>query len=304
MNEGEGMDDHLERFCTYLQGERGYSPLTLEAYRRDVCEFLTFLKEEDGGRDLAAVDHISVRRYMMFLQRKGCAKSTLARKTSSLRSFYRFLLREGDVQDNPLLLVSSPKENKKLPKFAYYEELQGLFALPDHSPAGLRDRAILEILYGCGLRVSELVGLKLESYIRPISSLKVLGKGSKERLVPLGSYAETALTTYLTHGRPALVKPEFEDVRSIFLNQRNGNTLTARAVRDILNKYVERMACHLKLSPHVLRHSYATHMLENGADIRVIQELLGHERLSTTQIYTHVTKSKTREVYNHAHPRS
>lgn len=298
------MSSHLESFIEYLAGERGYSPLTVEAYRRDIGDFYAFLTKDKNGRDVREVDHIVVRRYMMSLQKKGFAKTTIARKTSSLRSYYRFLVRENLVEDNPLLLVSTPKDNKKLPKFVHYEELERLFLLPDGSAAGLRDRAIMELLYGGGLRVSELTGLTLDSYIPAITSLRVYGKGAKERLVPLGSYAVISLAAYLERGRPQLVRPANEEVKAIFLNQRDGKGLTARSVRNILNKYVDRLATNLKISPHMLRHSYATHMLENGADIRVIQELLGHERLSTTQIYTHVSQSKVKEIYDRSHPRS
>lgn len=297
------MKDCKEAFMEYLSGERGYADHTLAAYRRDITDFLAFLKKSEVATE-NDVDHIVVRRYMMQLQRQGLSKSSIARKTSSLRSYFRFLVRENEVEDNPLLLVSTPKDTKKLPKFVHYENLEDLFLLPDASPAGLRDRAIMEILYGGGLRVSELTGLTLDSYIPAIRSLRVKGKGSKERLVPLGNYAITALTTYLEKGRPQLLRPDNDQVRAVFLNQRNGNAISTRAIRNILNKYVERLAVNLKVTPHMLRHSYATHMLENGADIRVIQELLGHERLTTTQIYTHVTKSKVKAVYDRAHPRS
>ena len=297
------MIDLYDRYMQYLTGEKGASLNTSAAYGRDLVDYLEFLEAEAPAYEEAlTADHLTVRRYLMDLQKRGMSKSSMARKMSSLRSFYRFLVREEMVSDNPMTLVSSPKENKKLPKFIHYEDLSGIFLLPDHSPAGLRDLAILEVLYGGGLRVSELCSLELPQYLKTIHSLKVMGKGRKERLVPLGTSAVKALEEYLERGRPALVKDE--EVRSIFLNQRNGRGLTRRAIQDIINRYVERMATNLKISPHMLRHSYATHMLENGADIRIIQELLGHSRLSTTQIYTHITKSHMKEVYDHAHPRS
>lgn len=295
--------DLYDRYIEYIEGEKGLSENTSAAYGRDVVDYLEFLEAEPPSYEEAlAADHLTIRRYLMDLQKRGLSKTSMNRKMSSLRSFYRFLVREELLEDNPLTLVSSPKENKKLPKFLHYEDLEGLFHLPDNSPAGLRDSAILEILYGGGLRVSELCDLELSQYLRTIHSLRVVGKGRKERLVPLGRSAVAALEDYLECGRPALLKDS--SVTSVFLNQRNGNGITRRTVQNIINKYVDRMATNLKISPHMLRHSYATHMLENGADIRIIQELLGHSRLSTTQIYTHITKSHMKEVYDRAHPRS
>ena len=292
----------FQSYIAYLEGEKNASAHTVTAYKRDLEHYFAYLEER--GIDPVTVDHLVIRRYMTVLREEGISKNSMARKMSSLRSFYRFLIRENVIEDNPLTLVSSPKETKKLPKFVHYEDLRELMELPDGSPAGLRDRAIMELLYGGGLRVSELCGLELEQVNFVLRSVRVMGKGKKERLVPLGNYALTALKDYLEKGRPCLVRPENEGERGLFLNQRNGHPITDRAVRDILNKYTLQLSKTLKVSPHMLRHSYATHMLENGADIRIIQELLGHERLSTTQIYTHITKSHMMEIYNEAHPRS
>lgn len=292
----------FEEYLAYLSGEKNASPHTITAYKKDLEDYFAYL-EQKGVEEVCA-DHLVVRRYMTELRDQGISKNSMARKMSSLRSYYRFLIRENVLEDSPLALVSSPKETKKLPKFVHYEDIRRMLELPDRTPAGLRDRAIMEILYGGGLRVSELVGLELNQLLFPIRSVKVMGKGKKERLVPLGDYAINALKDYLENGRPLLVKPENEEEQGVFLNQRNGHAITDRAVRNILNKYVMQMSGTLKVSPHMLRHSYATHMLENGADIRIIQELLGHERLSTTQIYTHITKSHMMEIYKEAHPRS
>lgn len=292
----------FEEYIDYLRSEKNASEHTVMAYKKDLEDYFEYLKERNIS-ELAA-DHLTVRRYMTVLKNDGISKTSMSRKMSSLRSYYRYLVREEILSDNPLSLVSSPKENKKLPKFVHYEDIRQLMELPDNSPAGLRDRAILELLYGGGLRVSELCGLKRNQLMMQIRSVRVMGKGKKERLIPLGDCAVDALKEYLEKGRPYLVKPPHEDEQGIFLNQRDGRALTDRSVRYIINKYVERMSATLKISPHMLRHSYATHMLENGADIRIIQELLGHERLSTTQIYTHVTKSHMMESYRDAHPRS
>ncbi len=296
------METTLTEFIHYLETEKNDSPLTIDAYRRDILEFFTFVKRWEIH--LTEVDHLHIRQYLMDLRRKGLSKSTMARKVSSIRSFYRYLCRENIVEQNPLDLISTPKDHRKLPKFVHYDDLKGIFELPDDSPGGLRDRAILELLYGGGLRVSELTGLDLGQIKFSLHSVRVFGKGSKERMVPLGDFAIAAIRTYIEKGRPALVKPEYSDIPALFLNRRNGNRLTSRAVRDIINKYVAGMATNLRISPHTLRHSYATHLLENGADIRVVQELLGHVRLSTTQIYTHVTKSHLKQIYENTHPRA
>lgn len=296
------MEKQFEEYLAYLSGEKNASPHTITAYRKDIEDYFAFLDKRQVAVEKA--DHLLIRRYMMELQKNGISKNSVARKMSSLRSYYRYLVRENVIEDNPLTLVSTPKETKKLPKFVHYEDLKELFELPDNSPAGLRDRAMMELLYGGGLRVSEMCSLKLNQLIFPIRSVKVMGKGKKERLVPLGDYALKAIRAYLEKGRPSLVKTENEEEQGVFLNQRNGRPITDRAVRDVLNKYVTRLSKTLKISPHMLRHSFATHMLENGADIRIIQELLGHERLSTTQIYTHITKSHMMEIYKEAHPRS
>lgn len=296
------MEKQFEEYLAYLSGEKNASTHTITAYKKDIEDYFAFLAKR-GISDIKA-DHLLVRRYMMELQKNGISKNSMARKMSSLRSYYRFLIRENVIEDNPLTLVSTPKETKKLPQYVHYEDLRELFELPDNSPAGLRDRAMMELLYGGGLRVSEMCSLKINQLIFPIRSVKVMGKGKKERLIPLGNYALNAIREYLEKGRPRLVKVENEEEQGVFLNQRNGHPITDRAVRDMLNKYVLRLSKTLKISPHMLRHSYATHMLENGADIRIIQELLGHERLSTTQIYTHITKSHMMEIYKEAHPRS
>lgn len=292
----------FQEYLSYLSGEKNASPHTITAYQKDLEDFFIYLKKENLKE--TSIDHLDVRRYLMYLRQQGISNSSMARKLSSLRSYYHFLVRENVLEDNPLTLVSSPKETKKLPQYVHYEDLRELLTLPDRTPGGLRDRAIMEILYGGGLRVSELCSLHLDQIIFPIRSLKVMGKGRKERLVPLGDYALDALKDYLEKGRPMLVKADNLNETAVFLNQRNGHGITDRAIRDILDKYVLQISKTLKISPHMLRHSYATHMLENGADIRIIQELLGHERLSTTQIYTHITKSHMMDVYKNAHPRS
>ncbi|MDI9480698.1 MAG: tyrosine recombinase XerC [Syntrophomonadaceae bacterium] len=295
---------HVEGFLDYLRIEKSASTLTLVSYRTDLGQFLSFLARQYSvsRQDISAelLNHKSVREYLAQLQEKGMSRSTMARKLAALRSFVRYLCRENVLRNNPIAAVSTPKQDKRLPKFLYPLEIQILMDAPDTSkPLGLRDKAILETLYAAGLRVSELVGLKVNDVYFDEELIKVFGKGSKERIVPLGSQALLSLNNYLQKGRPFLEKGKQE---ALFLN-RLGTQLSDRSVRNIINKYVEEAALQQKVSPHTLRHSFATHLLNGGADLRSVQELLGHVKLSTTQIYTHLTTENIQQVYHETHPR-
>ncbi len=295
---------HVEGFLDYLRIEKSASTLTLVSYRTDLGQFLSFLARQYSvsRQDISAelLNHKSVREYLAQLQEKGMSRSTMARKLAALRSFVRYLCRENVLRNNPIAAVSTPKQDKRLPKFLYPLEIQILMDAPDTSkPLGLRDKAILETLYAAGLRVSELVGLKVNDVYFDEELIKVFGKGSKERIVPLGSQALLSLSNYLQKGRPFLEKGKQE---ALFLN-RLGTQLSDRSVRNIINKYVEEAALQQKVSPHTLRHSFATHLLNGGADLRSVQELLGHVKLSTTQIYTHLTTENIQQVYHETHPR-
>lgn len=294
----------VEGFLDYLRVEKSASTLTLISYRTDLGQFLSFLARQYSvsRQDISAelLNHKSVREYLAQLQENGMSRATMARKLAALRSFVRYLCRENILQNNPIATVSTPKQDKRLPKFLYPLEIQILMEAPDTSkPLGLRDRAILETLYASGLRVSELVGLKLNDVYFDEELIKVYGKGSKERIVPLGSQALLSLSNYLQKGRPLLEKGKQE---ALFLN-RLGTQLSDRSIRNIVNKYVEAAALQQKVSPHTLRHSFATHLLNSGADLRSVQELLGHVKLSTTQIYTHITTENIQQVYHETHPR-
>lgn len=294
----------VEGFLDYLRVEKSASTLTLISYRTDLGQFLSFLARQYSvsRQDISAelLNHKSVREYLAQLQENGMSRATMARKLAALRSFVRYLCRENILQNNPIATVSTPKQDKRLPKFLYPLEIQILMEAPDTSkPLGLRDRAILETLYASGLRVSELVGLKLNDVYFDEELIKVYGKGSKERIVPLGSQAQLSLSNYLQKGRPLLEKGKQE---ALFLN-RLGTQLSDRSIRNIVNKYVEAAALQQKVSPHTLRHSFATHLLNSGADLRSVQELLGHVKLSTTQIYTHITTENIQQVYHETHPR-
>ncbi len=296
----------LEEFYTYLQVERNVSELTLAAYRQDLAEFAEFLataqNTEPAAADPGRADVRQLRRFMAGLQQRGLSRSSASRKLSALRSFYKFLNREGHVDVNPAALVDYPKKEKRLPGFLYLPEMETLLEAPDTSWMGMRDRAMLELLYGCGLRIAELAALDLGSLDRSLRLLHVFGKGAKERIVPVGKTALAVLDKYL-----CLRDLEFpgnnRPTDAVFLN-RFGKRISVRGIRGRVDHYIHLLALRENISPHSLRHSFATHLLEAGADIRTVQELLGHASLSTTQVYTHVSKAKLREVYEESHPRA
>lgn len=293
------MDADVASFLRALEGERGVSPHTLVAYRRDAMRFIRFLRHER----VAAWDAVTIpiaRRYVVSLDRR-LARSAVARNLSTLRTLFRFLYREGKVSQNPFALVSAPKQLPRLPKVLTPDEVVSLLGAPDTStPAGLRDRALLELLYATGLRVGELVSLRLAD-LSLVDELRVLGKGRRERMVLVGAPAQEAMARYLDEGRPKLLRGR--DHGRLFLNSRGG-PLTDRGVRVILDRCLRRAALGRRISPHVLRHTFATHLLDGGADLRSVQELLGHVSLSTTQIYTHVSREWLKRVYDEAHPRA
>lgn len=295
----------IDEFLTRLKVEKSASPLTLKSYRTDLEQFFSYLAQSRGVavEDLSVedIDYRNLREYLIVLQENDLARTTIARKLAALRSFVRYLCREGKLDHNPIAHLATPRREQKLPRFLYPAEIDALMEAPDiTTPGGLRDRAILETLYACGLRVSELTGMDLRDIAMEDSYVRVLGKGSKERLVPLGGQARKALTRYLAAGRP-LFKPEAGE-NAVFLN-RFGRRLSRRSIINIVDKYMEAAALFQKISPHTLRHSFASHMLEGGADLRSVQELLGHVQLSTTQIYTHLTRDSIKAVYDQTHPR-
>ena len=291
------MEEEITAFTRYLATERNVSPHTLDAYRVDLRQFREFVTKERGADASAAiVDHLLIRRYLALLH-KDCRKSTIGRKLAAIRAFFRYLIREGRSEKNPAELVSTPKKEKRLPFHLNIDEITALVEAPrDGDLSGLRDRAILETLYSCGIRVSELTGLDVGELDLESGLVRVLGKGSKERVVPVGRYAREAMAEYLAaRNNPHPGEP-------LILNTRGGR-LTSRSVARIVDKYILKLATIKKISPHTLRHTFATHLLESGADLRAIQELLGHASLSTTQKYTHVSIDRLMEVYDQAHPR-
>lgn len=294
-------DVQLDQFLRYLAAEQHTSEYTIQQYFRDIRQFADFMKRE-GITDYAAVTVLHVRSYLAELQVRDYARRSIARKCSALRSFYLYMLREQVVSSNPFSQVQTPKLDKKLPRFMYEEEVVALLSAPDLStPVGLRDKAILETLYASGMRIGELVGLNLDSVDFSHGIALVMGKGAKERYVPLGEHALLALREYMEKGRPLLCKDSEE--QALFLGAR-GARIHDRTIRRSIDQYVAKTASLRKISPHVLRHTFATHLLEAGADLRTVQEFLGHENISTTQIYTHVTRDHLQSVYNRAHPRA
>jgi len=294
--------NYLDRFVTYLVAERNASPYTVKNYSHEIGEFIAFAREQ-GVTQLEQIDRNVLRLYLTWLAAERKARGSIARRLSELRSFGKWLVRQGVLKTNVFDSVSAPSQGKRLPEYLERDQAAALVTAPDTStPAGLRDRAILEVMYAAGLRVSELVGLNVDNVDLARGQARVWGKGGKERVALLGQPAVRALKAYLRDGRPKLLKGKSS--QALFINQRGGGRLTTRAIGMILCKYAKRADVPGRVHPHLLRHTFATHLLDGGADLRVVQELLGHADLATTQIYTHVTQARARDVYRKAHPRA
>ncbi|GAE91640.1 site-specific tyrosine recombinase [Gracilibacillus boraciitolerans JCM 21714] len=291
------------KYLEYLQIEKNASKSTIEAYEKDLAHFFRFLTSENL-ESLSLVNYAIIRTYLTTLYEQGLVKRSISRHISTLRSFFKFLIREKIVLENPLVHLQLPRTPYKIPEFLYQEEINKLFdAIDRSSKLGKRNLALLEVLYGTGIRVSECVHITMDKIDFELQTILVLGKGNKERYVPFGDYAEKALVHYINESRSLLITEKSQPQNFLFLNAR-GNPLTARGVRLIINKQVEEAALTFQIHPHKLRHSFATHLLDNGADLRAVQELLGHTNLSSTQIYTHVSKDRLKKVYHTAHPRA
>lgn len=292
------LDQQIQQFTEYLQTERDVSPHTLAAYRIDLAQMLGFAVREKGETVSAQdIDHLLLRRYLAGLS-KDNKKSSIGRKLAAIRSFFRFLLRRGDIAGNPAELIATPKKEQRLPFHLDIDQATSLMETPDDDQKyALRDRAILELLYSSGLRVSELTGLDIGELDLATGMVRVTGKGGKERIVPVGSRAQEALQEYLRQ------RGDDPAGGALFLNTRGGR-INRRSVARVVDLHVMRIAAFKRISPHTLRHTFATHMLEGGADLRAIQELLGHASLSTTQKYTHVSIDRLMEVYDKSHPKA
>lgn len=295
------MQKHLQNYTNYLTVEKGLAKNTLESYRRDLDKFIAYMhKQKITSPEM--VDQKAINLYIGDLNKKGRATSTISRCIASIRSFFTFLLQEGIIENNPALELESPRIEKKLPRVLTTREVDLLLCQPkpgEHN--GLRDKAMLELLYASGIRVSELVDLNITDFDPKVGYLRCQGKGMKERIVPIGTMAINYVSEYLDNSRAKLLKKNGEP--ALFVNH-HGGRMTRQGFWKILKKYARKSNIEGDITPHTLRHSFATHLLENGADLRSVQEMLGHSDISTTQIYTQITRRKIREVYDKTHPRA
>ena len=294
------MKDILNKFIIYLKDEKNYSNYTTSNYCIDIEEFYVFLKKENITK-LQDVDYKMLRKYLNYMTENKYSNRTISRKLSSLRTFFKYLVKKEIINDNPMILISNPKEEKKLPKYLNYGEIEKILEIPNkETTLGLRNACILEILYSTGIRVSELVNLKIRDIDFYNKKIRVLGKGNKERIVLFGNRCGHLLERYIKESRAVLNKKKVE---YLFLNNL-GQNISVRSIENIIDK-IEKEAClKFSISPHVFRHTFATHLLDNGADLNSVKELLGHENLNTTAIYTHVSNERLRKVYLECHPRA
>ncbi len=293
------MEEYLDAFMNHLRLARSASEHTLRAYSSDLTGLFVFASEAG-----AEVDQLLIRRYLVHIQKSGQAKTSASRKIAAFRAFFKYLLKRGLIGLDPTEGIRGPKQGRRLPKVLSEDIAEHLVEAPDLStPTGIRDRAILETLYASGIRVSELVSLRTGDIIPGVDEIRIVGKRNKERIVLLGSNAMQALGSYLELARPKLAAKRIDPPDALFLGYR-GTAMVPSSVQRIVDKYVEQVSDTLKISPHTLRHSFATHLMNHGADLRSVQELLGHESVVTTQIYTHVSRERLKEVYDRAHPRA
>jgi len=304
------MDELIDRYVNYLRYERNASPHTIRNYQSDLVQFRDFLKGDDAQAEvnLQTIDALRIRGFLAFLFEREKQKASIARKLAAVRAFYKFLAKDGVLAANPAKTVSTPKLDKKLPRIMTEEEMNGFLdgvavAAQDGEPIMRRDRAILELLYASGLRVSELAGLDLRSVSFGDGMVLVRGKGRKERLVPFGSKAQQALRDYLPVRENILREAKRSGQTAVFLNLR-GERLTTRSIDRLVKKYVRDFGPNIKVSPHSMRHAFASHLLTEGADLRAIQEMLGHRSLATTQRYTQVSIKQLIDVYDKTHPKA
>ncbi|MBM6613762.1 tyrosine recombinase XerC [Desemzia sp. RIT804] len=293
----------IELFLNYLISERDYSVLTKKAYQEDIEQFSAFLNQT-GESAFNAVSIQDVRIFLGELNKKKLSRNSVSRKISSLRAFYQFLLRNDLVTENPFSYVHLKKKNLRLPRFFYEKEMDILFqTVKGDSPLDTRNEAILEVLYGTGIRVSECAGIKLQDIDFDLNVLLIHGKGNKERYVPFGHYAAVAMQNYLEKGRNPLMQKHHKEHKTLFVNH-HGDGITSTGIEYALNQVIKKSSLTSDIHPHMLRHTFATHLLNNGADMRTVQELLGHASLSSTQIYAHVTKESLQKNYRQFHPRA
>ena len=298
--EGDIVKQDLEHYLDYLKFQKNYSLYTIENYQQDILEFFSYLERE--GLHYKKLVYSDLRFFLMYLkEEKKDKNSSIDRKLSSLRGFYQFLANEGVVSSNVFRLLSGPKKEKKIPRYFEYNELEALFEACDlSSPFGQRNRLILEMLYATGVRVGELVSIKVSDINQESRTILILGKGNKERIVPYGEYCEEILNLYL---KEAYLSLNTKNSPYLFLNH-HGEKLTERGVRYLLEEVIKHTSIQKNISPHMIRHSFATHLLNQGCDLMTVQKLLGHESIKATQVYTHVTTDRLRDVYRSSFPRA
>lgn len=295
--------DAIEEYIHFLRVERQLSENTLQSYERDIKDYTQNIFETQQLETFDQVERFHILQHLQALKNKGISARTISRHISSIRSFHQFLLREKRCNNDPTVHIDMPKIEQKLPKILSIEEIDRLIATPNISkPQGVRDRAMLELLYATGMRVSECISLNLEDIHLTMGFVRVFGKGGKERIIPLGSSAIEACTNYLNTARFQLENPKLR-TEALFINQR-GKRLTRQGCWKLMKGYAQKAGIEKELTPHILRHSFATHLIENGADLRAVQEMLGHADIATTQIYTHISKTRLSEVYKQFHPRA
>ena len=294
------MNREIDNFIDYLKNERNYSDYTINNYYKDLIDYSLFL--DNNSLKFDKMDYKKCIDYLRYLDGKNLKRTSISRKLSSLRTFYKYLVLNNKSDNNPFMLVSSPKKEKRIPKFINYENIEEIFKMPDiNTEVGQRERVILEILYSSGVRVSELVSIKLNDIDFSEKTIVITGKGNKERMVSFGDYAKDAIDLYIKDGRKKLLG----DIKSDYLIVgHNKESLTTRRVEQIIDDIIKHTSIKLNITPHVFRHTFATHLLDQGCDLIVVQELLGHTSLSSTEIYTHVSNEQIRNVYLNAHPRS
>jgi integrase/recombinase XerD len=293
----------VEDYIHFIQVERQLSVNTLASYRRDLESYVHFLKEAEGMSDFSMVERTTILRHLEQLRAQGKTSRTIARHISSIRSFHQFLLREKRAETDPTVHLEMPTIEQKLPNILSIQEIEALLTAPNKSkPQGIRDLAMLELLYGSGMRISELIALDLADIHLTMGFVRVFGKGGKERIIPLGKSALSAINAYLNGARSQL-QGKYPKTDAFFINQR-GKRLTRQGCWKLMKEHALKAGIQHELTPHTLRHSFATHLVENGADLRAVQEMLGHADISTTQIYTHISKTRLSEVYKQFHPRA
>ncbi len=295
------MQDELQDFLHYVQVERGLSNNTLSSYKRDLNQYLQFLKKTCELNNVNHISRVHILQYMHHLNDQNRSSSTLARTLSSIRAFHQFLVRERRADQDASLHIETPKKERKLPKILSTSEVEALLSIEPKDAFSIRNKAMLEMIYATGLRVTELVSLNVSDLHLTMGFVRCVGKGSKERIIPLGRMAKESIEAYLQASRPQLVKHKKTD--ALFVNH-HGNPLSRQGFWKILKAVAKEVGVQKEITPHTLRHSFATHLLENGADLRAVQEMLGHSDISTTQIYTHVTKARLKDIYASYHPRA